>query len=101
MSKFDRLVEEIKKQLFPFSVGHDIERSFDRWSVDGGDCMTSWVVEQLRSCRKKNKCDNRCLCVYYSHGDLARRNYDICREIILLMENGELTCRPPDRKTEE
>jgi len=99
-SRIDRLVEEIKKQLFPYSLEHDIERSCDRWKVGNEDCVTSWVVEQLRSCRKKNKCDKRSLCVYYSHGDLARRNFDICREIIILIENGDVNCRESDKKPE-
>lgn len=101
MKRFDRLFEAIKKQLFPYSVGHDIERSFERWSVEGEDCLAAWVVEQLRSCRKRHKCEGRGLCVHYGHADLAKRNFEICREIILLMENGEISCRPSGSKTED
>lgn len=90
MKRLDRLIAQIKKQLFPYSHASDVARSCERWSVEDADCLTSWAAEQLRNCRAKNKCTSGGLCVYYSHGDLAERNYSICREIILLLENGDL-----------
>lgn len=98
MKRLEHLIAEIKKQLFPYSHAADVERSCERWSVSESDCLTSWTAEQLKNCRKKNKCDSRGLCVYYSHSDLASRNYAICREMILLFESGYIRCEKADIK---
>ncbi len=101
MRRIERLVAEIKRQLFPYSHASDVERSCERWDVDIRDCMTSWMVEQIKNCRKKNGCDGRERCSYYSHGDLAKRNYEICREMSILMESGEISCVPSDNELKE
>jgi hypothetical protein len=30
--------------------------------------------------------------VFYEYGDLAKRNYEICYEFLLRMENGSMAC---------
>ena len=32
------------------------------------------------------------MCVFYSYSDLARKNFEICREVILVFENGDARC---------
>jgi hypothetical protein len=92
MNRLEKLILDIKKQLFPYSHEHDIERGCERWGVDEGDCLTSWVAGQLSICRQKNKCAKKRMCTFYSYSDLARKNFDICEEVILILENGEARC---------
>ncbi len=92
MNRLEKLIQEIKRQLFPYHHEHDIERGCERWEVESGDCLTSWVIEQLSNCRQKNRCSKRGMCVFYSYSDIAKKNYEICKEIILLFENGEAKC---------
>lgn len=89
MNRLERLIFDIRKQLFPYHHEHDIERGCERWEVQDGDCLTSWIAGQLGICRKKNGCSEKRMCAFYSYSDLARKNYEICREIILVLENGE------------
>jgi len=93
MSRLHKLIEEMRRQLLPYHHEHDAERGGERWSVDENEYLTSWIAEQLVNCRQKNRCDRRGRCVYYSYGDLARRNYEICREVMLRLESGEISCR--------
>jgi hypothetical protein len=88
MNRIEKLILEIKRQLFPYRPEHDIERGCERWEVGGDDCLTSWMIEQLRNCRQKNGCSKKGMCALYSYSDLAKRNYDICEELVLLLENG-------------
>jgi len=92
MNRLERLILEIKKQLFPYHHEHDIERGCERWGVEDGDYLTSWVAGQLAICRKKNGCADKRMCSFYSYSDLARKNYEICQEIILVFENGTARC---------
>jgi hypothetical protein len=92
MNRIEKLILEIKKQLFPYHHEHDIGRDCDRWRVGSSDCLTSWMIDQLTNCRQKNRCSKRGMCAYYSYSDIAKKNYDICAEIILLLENGEAKC---------
>jgi len=32
------------------------------------------------------------MCAFYSYSDLARKNFEICQEVILVFENGEARC---------
>ena len=101
MNRLERLIFDIKKQLFPYHHEHDIERGCERWGVQDGDCLTSWVAGQLAICRKKNKCGDKRMCVFYSYSDLARKNFEICREVILVFENGDARCDFLEKDKEE
>lgn len=92
MNRLEKLIVEIKKQLLPYHHEHDIERGCERWEVEEGDCLTSWVAGQLAVCGKKNKCADKKLCAFYSYSDLARKNYLICREVTLMLESGDARC---------
>ena len=92
MNRLEKLIFEIKKQLFPYHHEHDIEQGCERWGVEDGDCLTSWIAGQLWVCRQKNKCAKKRMCVYYSYSDLAKKNYEICREVMLTLENGDARC---------
>ncbi len=92
MRKLNRLIKELRKQLFPYHHEHDIERGGKRWKVENREYIASWLAEQLRSCRKKNRCDRRSRCAYYDYSDLSRRNYEICYEMMIRLENGEISC---------
>ncbi len=92
MNRLEKLIKEIRKQLLPYHHEHDVERGCERWDVENGDCLTSWVAGQLAACRKKNKCADKKLCAFYSYSDIARKNYTVCREIALMFESGEAMC---------
>jgi hypothetical protein len=92
MNRLEKLILDIRKQLFPYRHEHDIERSSERWLVEESDCLTSWIVAQLEVCREKNKCAKRRTCAFYSYSDLAKKNFEICQEMILILENGEAGC---------
>lgn len=92
MDRLESLMARIRRQLFPFSVKGDVEKSCERWDVNENECLGAWVIAQLRSCRQKNLCARRGSCAHYAQGDLAKRNYEICREVLLLFESGEIGC---------
>jgi len=57
----------------------------------------STAIRALSSCcRKKNRCYKRRKCVYYDYSDLARRNFDICYELLLRIENGDIRLKLED-----
>ena len=93
MKRLERLIRDIRSQLSPYQHEHDTERGSERWRVGDEDYITAWIAEQLRNCHAQAGCDRKGMCVYYEYRDLAKRNYDICREIRLEMENGAIRCR--------
>ncbi|MDD4858038.1 MAG: hypothetical protein PHD74_08015 [Candidatus Krumholzibacteria bacterium] len=92
MNRIEKLILEIRQQLFPYRHEHDVERNCERWLVDEGDYLTSWIIAQLAVCRDKNKCGKKKMCAFYSFSDLARKNFEICQEMILMLEGGEARC---------
>ena len=92
MRRIEKLIKEIRRQLFPYHHEHDIERKGERWEVEEGEYVSSWLADQLRNCRKRNRCEKRGRCVFYSYSDLSKRNYEICYEILLRLENGGFRC---------
>jgi hypothetical protein len=92
MKGLERLIRDMRKMLLPYHHEHDIESGARRWQVDQDECIASWIAQQLRVCREKNRCFRRERCVFYEYGDIARKNYEICYEVLLLLENGEITC---------
>jgi len=101
MNKLEKLILEIRKQLLPYSHERDIERGCERWGVKDIDCLTPWIASQMENCRQKNRCSKKGLCAYYSYSDLAKKNFQICREISLLLENGEITCKFIEKEEEK
>ncbi|MCK4237165.1 MAG: hypothetical protein KAX38_08590 [Candidatus Krumholzibacteria bacterium] len=93
MDRLEKFIREIRQQLFPYHHEHDIVRGGKRWKVGKGDYLSSWIAEQFRYCKKKNRCARRGMCAHYRYSDLARKNYDICNEVMLRIENGEIICR--------
>ena len=98
MDRLQKLITEMRRQLFPYHHEHDIERGGKRWEVDDGEYLASWVAEQLRNCQKKNRCTRRGRCAYYSYGDLAKRNFDICYEVLMRIESGEISVQIEERE---
>jgi hypothetical protein len=92
MRRLESLIREIRKQLFPYRNERDIERSCQQWEVEDGECLTSWVAAQLSVCRQKSKCAKKRMCSFYSYSDIARKNFEICQEMILILEGGEAKC---------
>jgi len=92
MKRLERLIREMRKQLLPYHHEHDIERGGQRWDVGTGEYLTSWIASLLKSCHDKNRCSKRGKCSFYGYSDLAKRNYEICHEILLRIENGEIRC---------
>lgn len=92
MKELEKLIKELRKQLLPYHHDHDLERGRKRWEVGKEEYLTSWLAQHLAMCREKNRCSKRGRCVYYEYGDLAKRNYEICYEFLLRMENGGITC---------
>jgi hypothetical protein len=90
MNRLEKLIAEIREQLLPYRHEHDVHKGCDRWDVEDEEALTSWVAAQLASCKKKNGCAKRGLCAYYTYADIAKKNFEICREVILLMEEGEI-----------
>ncbi|MBN1163707.1 MAG: hypothetical protein JXB45_03955 [Candidatus Krumholzibacteriota bacterium] len=101
MKKLEKLIKEMRKQLFPYHHEHDIERDEQRWMIKSGDYLESWIAEQLRICKKKNRCAKRGKCVFYDYGDLAKRNYEICHQVLLRLENGDIVCSIEAAEDEE
>ena len=96
MKELEKLIKELRKQLLPYHHDHDLESGRKRWEVGEEEYLTSWIAQHLAMCRERNRCYKRGRCVYYDYGDLAKRNYEICYEFLLRMENGDITCRFPD-----
>ena len=92
MKRLEKLIREIRGKLFPYHHEHDINRDAERWNVAEGEYLESWLVEQLRICRKKNRCERGTKCVFYEYSDIAKKNFEICLEVQLRLENGEIKC---------
>ena len=92
MKELEKLIKELRKQLLPYHHDHDIERGRKRWEVGEEEYLTSWLARHLEMCRDRNRCAKRGRCVFYEYGDLAKRNYEICYEFLLRMENGSMAC---------
>ena len=92
MDRLERLIRDIRKQLSPYQHEHDTERGSERWKVDERDYITAWVAEQMNNCHTHSGCDRKGMCVFYNYRDIAKKNYDICREIRQRIENGEIRC---------
>ncbi|HSG28615.1 MAG TPA: hypothetical protein VLA34_09060 [Candidatus Krumholzibacterium sp.] len=92
MRKIEWLIREMRKQLFPYHHEHDVERESERWDVEEGEYVASWLLQQLRVCHAKSRCQKRGKCVFFDYGDLAKRNFEICNEVQLRLENGDIRC---------
>jgi hypothetical protein len=91
MRELERLIRELRKQLLPYHHEHDLDSGSRRWEVGEGEYLTSWIARQLEMCHEKNRCARRGRCAYYEYGDLAKRNYEICNEILLRLESGGIS----------
>ncbi|MDD3642590.1 MAG: hypothetical protein PHQ19_03900 [Candidatus Krumholzibacteria bacterium] len=96
MKGLERLIREMRKMLLPYHHEHDIESGARRWQVGESEYLASWISQQLRVCREKNRCHRRESCVFYEYGDIAHKNYEICYEVLLMLENGEITVTEGD-----
>jgi hypothetical protein len=92
MDRIEKMIRDIQKQLSPYHHEHDIERGSERWDVGKHEYVTAWIAAQLRNCHTRNRCDKKGLCAFYNYRDLAKRNYDICYEVMLRLETGNITC---------
>jgi hypothetical protein len=92
MKELEKLIKELRKQLLPYHHDHDLDSGERRWEVGREEYLSSWIARQLEMCHDRNRCDKRGRCVYYEYGDLAKRNFEICREVLLRMESGDITC---------
>ena len=92
MKGLEKLIRDMRKQLFPYHHEHDIERGCERWEVGEAEYIESWLLDQLRACHAKNGCDKDGRCGLYQYGDLAKRNHEICSEVMLRLENGSIKC---------
>lgn len=92
MKELEKLIKELRKQLLPYHHDHDLESGRMRWEVGEDEYLSSWLAQHLAMCRERNRCAKRGKCAYYDYGDLARRNYEICYELLLRMESGRITC---------
>jgi hypothetical protein len=87
-----QLIKALRKQLLPYQHEGDTERGGKMWEVEEHEYISAWIAGQLRVCRQKNRCFKRERCVFYEYSDLSRKNYEICYELLLQMENGNLSC---------
>jgi hypothetical protein len=103
MNRLEKLIRDMQRQLFPYHHEHDIERGGQRWEVEEGEYIASWIAEQIRNCQTKNRCTKRGRCAFYTYSDLAKRNYEVCYEVLLRIENGDLkmSMEDHDNETEE
>jgi len=92
MKELEKLIKELRKQLLPYHHDHDLESRRKRWEVGREEYLTSWLARHLAMCREKNRCSRRGRCVYYEYADLAKRNYEICYELLLRFESGDISC---------
>lgn len=90
MDKREKLIRQIQQQLMPYHHEHDIERGGARWEVGRNEYITAWIAQQIRNCHERNRCEKKGLCIFYDYRDQAKRNFDICYEILLQLESGEL-----------
>jgi hypothetical protein len=92
MDRLEKLIRDIQRQLSPYDHEHDIERGAERWEVGTQEYITAWIAGQIRNCHQRNRCDKKGLCIFYNYRDLAKRNYDICYEIMTRLETGGISC---------
>jgi len=92
MDSMEKLIREIQQQLLPYHHEHDIDRGGARWEVGRDEYITAWIGKQIRNCHERNRCEKKRLCVFYDYRDQARRNFDICYEILLRLESGDILC---------
>lgn len=93
MDKLEKLIRDIRRQMSPYQHEHDVSRDGERWKVEREEYLSSWIVELLKNCRKRNKCGKRRRCIYYGYRDLSQQNYEICYEFRLRLESGDIGCR--------
>jgi len=101
MERLEKLIREIQQQLLPYHHEHDIERGGERWEVGRHEYITAWISKQIRNCHGRNHCEKKGLCVFYNYRDLAKRNFDICYEILLRLESGAIQCNLTGEEIEE
>jgi len=101
MDRLEKLIREIQQQLLPYHHEHDIERGSERWEVSRNEYITAWIAKQIRNCHERNRCEKKGLCVFYNYRDLAKRNFDVCYEILLRLESGALQCIHTGEEVEE
>ncbi len=99
MDSIEKLIREIQQQLLPYHHEHDIERGGKRWEIGRDEYITAWIVKQIRNCHERNRCEKKRLCVFYEYRDQARRNFDICYEILLRLESGDIRCTLPGEES--
>lgn len=92
MKRLEKLIRDMRKQMLPYHHDHDIEQGTERWEVEKGEYLESWVALHLKMCMDKNRCKKRGRCAFYEYADLAKRNFEICLEVVLRLENGEIHC---------
>ena len=92
MDRKEKFIKRIKKQLFPYKSERDIVSEGEKWEVSDEEYLTSWIRMMLIKCHKHTRCGEKQMCEYFSYSDIARENYRICREMILMMESGEIKC---------
>lgn len=92
MDSDERFIKLIKKQFFPYKPEQDIESETGKWDVTEGECIASWLRTTLMKCRKRSQCARRESCEFFDYPDLAKRNYKICNEMIIRLENGVISC---------
>ncbi len=100
MNPDERFIKLIKKQFFPYKPEKDIESETGKWDVTAGECIASWLSTTLIKCRKRNQCAKREICEFFDYPDLAKRNYEICNEMIIRLENGVITCELDGKSSE-
>ena len=101
MRKLEKLILDMRKQLSPYHHDHDIETGRKRWDVADGEYLAAWMGEHLRHCQKRNRCTKKGRCAFYTYSDLARKNFEICYEVLLRIENGEVWCNIIDEREDK
>ena len=101
MKELERLIRELRRQMLPYHHERDLETGRVRWEVGDDEYLTSWISQHLAMCMERNRCSKRGRCAFYRYGDLARRNYEVCREFLLRMETGSIRCRPAEEDDAE
>ncbi|MCD6379478.1 hypothetical protein J7M07_03425 [bacterium] len=94
-------IKKIRKQLFPYRPEKDVETQSVKWDVSPEEYITSWVKLSLINCRKANGCDKDGRCRFFGYTDLAKNNFNICREMILRLENGGIICKLNEEKQKD
>lgn len=101
MKELERLIREMRGHLSPYQHEHDLESGMRRWQLQGEEVVAAWIGQQLDACRRKHRCYRRERCVFYEYGDIATRNYSICYEVLLQIENGTITCQLDEGERDE